>query len=168
MLQYAKSDITKWSDTIGIPYLEDSTPAWSQRGKMRDVLVPQIEAFNPNILKGLHAFIEHTKIQDQNYKILMDAFMNDYVKVFDKSGSTDERRTIAEIDTTSPFFKVNHKSVQFWIDLWFNLDLDTRPSNKSIKNVITILSKWKNTIKCNLNAKYSMNLKKDKIEIIQE
>jgi tRNA(Ile)-lysidine synthetase-like protein len=163
MLEYSKADITKWADSIGIPYLEDSTPAWSQRGKMRDVLVPQIHSFNPNIITGLHAFIEHTKILEQNYKILMDSFMKEYVTV-----SEDKDDSIATIDTTSEFFKLNHKSVQFWIDLWFKLDLDTRPSNKSIKNVIAILGKWKNTIKCNLNTKYSMKIKENTIDIIRQ
>ena len=34
-------------------YVYDSTPAWSKRGQMRDILIPQLMAFDKNLFTGL-------------------------------------------------------------------------------------------------------------------
>ncbi len=43
MLNIPKQIIYKIASYIGIPYFKDSTPKWSQRGKIRDNIRPQIE-----------------------------------------------------------------------------------------------------------------------------
>lgn len=53
LLNISKSEIIKFAQTYHIPYVYDSTPSWSERGQMRDVLIPQINNFNPDIITGL-------------------------------------------------------------------------------------------------------------------
>ena len=54
-LKIKKLDIYEFAKEHNIPYLEDSTPKWSQRGKIRDTIVPNINSwdskFIPNALK---------------------------------------------------------------------------------------------------------------------
>ena len=53
MLDITKKEIFKFAKDLGVPYLYDSTPKWSSRGKMRDELVPFLNGFDDNIIKGL-------------------------------------------------------------------------------------------------------------------
>jgi tRNA(Ile)-lysidine synthetase-like protein len=46
MLDIPKEIIYKIASYIGIPYFKDSTPKWSQRGKIRDCVRPQIEQWD--------------------------------------------------------------------------------------------------------------------------
>ena len=43
MLDISKADIYKFSTYFSIPHFKDSTPKWSQRGKIRDIIRPAIE-----------------------------------------------------------------------------------------------------------------------------
>jgi tRNA(Ile)-lysidine synthetase-like protein len=53
LLNIQKSDIINFAHKYNIPYVYDSTPGWSERGQMRDILIPQIKNFNQDILSGL-------------------------------------------------------------------------------------------------------------------
>lgn len=58
LLQTSKSTIVDLAIKNGIPFVYDSTPDWSDRGKMRDQLIPSIKEFDPNILDGLITMAE--------------------------------------------------------------------------------------------------------------
>jgi tRNA(Ile)-lysidine synthetase-like protein len=51
-LQIPKSDIYDFAHNIKIPYLFDSTPKWSQRGMIRDIVRPSLLQWNNLILEG--------------------------------------------------------------------------------------------------------------------
>jgi tRNA(Ile)-lysidine synthetase-like protein len=53
LLNTMKKDIYDFALEYNIPFLSDSTPKWSQRGKIRDVVRPALESWNPLILDGL-------------------------------------------------------------------------------------------------------------------
>lgn len=53
LLSVSKKEIISFARKNGIPYTYDSTPAWSDRGKMRDKLIPFLNDFDSNILTGL-------------------------------------------------------------------------------------------------------------------
>jgi tRNA(Ile)-lysidine synthetase-like protein len=55
MLGIMKSSIYELARYIGMPFLEDSTPKWSMRGRMRDILIPNIMKFDSRIIDGLYA-----------------------------------------------------------------------------------------------------------------
>ena len=69
LLNISKSDIIKFAQKYNIPYVYDSTPSWSERGQMRDILIPQIKEFDEDILTGL---IELSK----NYKGIYSIYQN--------------------------------------------------------------------------------------------
>jgi tRNA(Ile)-lysidine synthetase-like protein len=53
LLSITKNEILEFAKTYSIPFVYDSTPSWSERGKMRDSLIPFIKNFNNEILDGL-------------------------------------------------------------------------------------------------------------------
>jgi len=55
MLNIVKKDIYSLANYLQIPHFADSTPKWSQRGKIRDHIRPAIEAWNP---KAIESFFE--------------------------------------------------------------------------------------------------------------
>ena len=53
LLATMKQDIYTFAEEANIPFLVDSTPKWSQRGKIRDIIRPALESWNPMIIPGL-------------------------------------------------------------------------------------------------------------------
>ena len=50
LLNITKQEIYEFAHLANIPYLIDSTPKWSQRGKIRDIVRPALQAWNPTCL----------------------------------------------------------------------------------------------------------------------
>lgn len=67
-----KSEITQFLQNINGPYLYDSTPKWSFRGRTRDVLVPQMNSFNPNLIGGLEDMADKMFDMSQRYFNLLE------------------------------------------------------------------------------------------------
>jgi len=126
-LEIPKKDIIEKADKLYIPYLEDSTPAWSVRGKMRDSLIPTIQNFNSNILKGFDEYIKTTKFLEKYWK-----------KNFDEWRETEviDIENKVTINCSNSFYKESYGQISFWINLWFTFNKPTRPSNKSFKQLI--------------------------------
>lgn len=55
LLDIRKSDIIEYAKTMNIPYLVDSTPKWSMRGKIRDNVLPCLEDINLDIIGSFFA-----------------------------------------------------------------------------------------------------------------
>jgi tRNA(Ile)-lysidine synthetase-like protein len=77
-LHLPKSEIYEISHNSKLPYLYDSTPKWSERGKKRDILIPQLNDFDERIIPGLLKISQHMQsvmniyndnVKD-NYKII--------------------------------------------------------------------------------------------------
>ncbi len=147
MLDISKKDIIDISHSIGIPYLEDSTPGWSNRGKMRDILIPHIDKFNPQILPGISEFITYTTNLEKHWN-----------KLFHKWAATNIEKQQTETSTkliiskTDDFYCDNFKENHFWIKIWFEYDLITRPSNKSFSSMINLLKGLREKVTFELNA----------------
>ena len=62
MISITKKEIYEYAIKTNVPYLEDSTPAWSRRGKLRDTFVPAVSEIEPNFMKGLQTLIEYHNI----------------------------------------------------------------------------------------------------------
>ena len=52
-MEIKKEDIYDYAHKIGIPYLTDSTPKWSQRGKIRDIVRPCLEQWNNSMIDSM-------------------------------------------------------------------------------------------------------------------
>ena len=64
----------------------------------------------------------------------------------------------------------NLENLNFWVNLWFSLELPTRPSNSSFTHLINAIKKF-NKCKskkrlCNLNKLFNIEIKKDTLTII--
>lgn len=53
LLNVSKKDIIAYAHRAYVPYLQDSTPAWSRRGKLRDTLIPTLNNIEPSFLPKL-------------------------------------------------------------------------------------------------------------------
>lgn len=53
ILTITKKEIYDYAEEFNILYLYDSTPNWSQRGKIRDIVRPCLENWNNNMIEGL-------------------------------------------------------------------------------------------------------------------
>ena len=130
-LEIPKKDILAKAHKLNIPYLEDSTPAWSRRGKMRDSLIPIIQDFDSSILKGLDEYVKRTKFLEEFW----EKNFNSWRETVNKTSDTEY-----VVDTTNDFYIENFQQTSFWIKLWFSLEKQTRPSNKSFRQLIEKLS----------------------------
>jgi tRNA(Ile)-lysidine synthase TilS/MesJ len=59
LLKIWKRDIIEMAHRIGIPYVYDSTPDWSERGKMRDILIPNMIHFDNEIVEGIFDMVNN-------------------------------------------------------------------------------------------------------------
>lgn len=61
LLNITKAEILFFANKYNIPFVQDSTPKWSERGKMRDILIPQINNFDKDIIDGLVCMVNNFK-----------------------------------------------------------------------------------------------------------
>ena len=52
-----KKDLYDFAKMALIPHLVDSTPKWSQRGMIRDIVIPALNTWNVNFLDNLLKFV---------------------------------------------------------------------------------------------------------------
>ena len=60
-LEIIKEDIYMIANKYNLPYLYDSTPSWSDRGKKRDKLIPFLNNFDNRIIPGLIMMSKYLK-----------------------------------------------------------------------------------------------------------
>ena len=137
-LDIEKKEIVEFAHKNNIPYLEDSTPKWSNRGKMRDILIPHITNFNKQIIPGLYEMSNYVSFLDKQWTL----YFKDWLKRSVRKKVIDNMLIVKIM--RNKFLKENYKQINMWIKLWFELDLPTRPSNKSFNNLIFNISRGKN------------------------
>jgi len=72
LLNISKYDIIEFAKKYNIPFVYDSTPKWSERGQMRDILIPQIKRFDEEIINGLLELAH-------NYKEIYSVYRNNSI-----------------------------------------------------------------------------------------
>lgn len=85
LLDVSKKQIIEYAHNHFIPYLEDSTPKWSERGRMRDYLIPSINEYSTDIcknLKNIKNMLEILyKIWDKDISELVIYEDNDHINI---------------------------------------------------------------------------------------
>jgi tRNA(Ile)-lysidine synthetase-like protein len=76
ILSIEKKNIYVFGNTYNIPYLHDSTPEWSERGKIRDIIKP---AFNNWNKEAIPAFFELSKKLNE-YEDIAQCVINNVLK----------------------------------------------------------------------------------------
>jgi tRNA(Ile)-lysidine synthetase-like protein len=154
-LSVDKVNLLLFADTMNIPHLIDSTPVWSRRGKTRDTLIPLINKFDSNILYGLEKFIKYTKFIQNQWEIHFEEWNKENI-IIDNNNLTIYR---------NKYFENNKQNISFWIKIWFENSMKTRPSNKSFRNLISNIELSKN-INCDMNKYYKCIIYKTQIKFI--
>lgn len=156
-LSIDKELIVKYAEASNIPYLEDSTPPWSRRGKTRDELMPAISEFDSHILPGLESFVEYTSFLHNQWNLSFQKWISG--PQIERNEKTQNVKIIRD-----EFFNTNYINIMFWTKLWFELKLPTRPSNKSFKNIVDCLRRNKE-IKCTVNKYFNIIIRDSNVEI---
>ena len=79
MLNIPKSKIYELANEYKLPYLYDSTPNWSERGKLRDKLIPSITNFDNRIIPGLQKLAQ----QIDSMNIIYEDYIKNMVRFSD-------------------------------------------------------------------------------------
>jgi tRNA(Ile)-lysidine synthetase-like protein len=101
MLSITKHQIRQFSRENAIPHLPNSTPAWSMRGKIRDIVRPALLEWHPKILHGMISLSKN--VTDMHH------IVENYVKIVIRQTShlkVDEWIWKTTLDTlpTQPIF----------------------------------------------------------------
>lgn len=126
MLDITKKQIRKFANKYKIPHLPNSTPDWSERGRIRDELLPFLNEFEPALIPGFLKLAENTK---------------EIYTIYDKSVIEKFYLNSIRFTLDKVIIILNKNSVEknygfiFWKDVIFRIILKLgymKPSNKSI------------------------------------
>ena len=98
MLDIPKSDIINYANNNNIPYLRDSTPKWSMRGKIRDNIRPE---FSNSMINSFFDLKEHCSL---NNEIINNIIINNLINKFNIYNYNDVLSLIY-INIATLFFK---------------------------------------------------------------
>lgn len=134
LLNIDKSDIISYAHNNNIPYLEDSTPKWSARGKIRDTIRPCLLNFDNNII---NSFFELNNLMNSMSNII-DIFIipNIYNKfTFNNNiifGNFNKNEFIFDIFIWNKVFNMSN----------FNIFFNKKLSFKSIKEFTLAIKRF--------------------------
>lgn len=124
-LDVSKDEITRIVIRQDIPFVWNSTPTWSMRGKIRETFVPFVNKFDDEIIPGLHNLSKEMK----GMYTLASKYIDNNYRYSHIGTNTDD---VQKLEITSPEF-VN---VFFaWRYLFSKLKI--KISHKSINNLIS-------------------------------
>lgn len=130
LLDVPKNKIIEFARTHHISYLENSTPMWSQRGKIRNNIIPVLNSWNPLCVDGI--FELNNNLKELNL-ILLES-VKDFYNKFEKIDDNNYKVKIEKFIESSMFWKelflmfninVSINSLNQFIDLmklWFNIN----------------------------------------------
>jgi tRNA(Ile)-lysidine synthetase-like protein len=74
ILKIWKRDILQFAIKYHIPFVYDSTPSWSERGKMRDILIPQMRSFSEEMVEGIFDMVDNYREIYKIYETMIPIF----------------------------------------------------------------------------------------------
>ena len=135
LLDIKKQQIIEFANNHNIPYLYDSTPKWSQRGKIRDILVPNINKYDTQLLENL---VKISKRYSDIYHIYQDLLLtNTKIEVLENDNTNLKKYKITYMD----YYNLDYWKMVF-MELYKLYDITT-PSIKSLHNFIRNLKEGK-------------------------
>ena len=142
LLTISKKDIYAFAHEHNILHLHNSTPSWSQRGKIRDKVKPTLVEWNPSIVNSL-------------FKLSSE--LSSYVEFIKQSAKI----TIQEIKTTKQI-KMNISNICFLETYWtiifqeFGIWITTKSNTNFIEKLKYIKDRF-DSIKLNVLEKINLN-----------
>lgn len=139
LLNIYKNDIYSFAKSNNIPYLKNSTPVWSQRGKIRDNIIP---AFNNWDNRSIHGFFELSNIVEELYSTLY-ININNFISQFIIHKNMINTKTQEICDYYKIIINLSDLNLNkiFW-KLVIHKLLNFNLSNKSLINLIDRLKLW--------------------------
>jgi tRNA(Ile)-lysidine synthetase-like protein len=132
-----KINLVDYAVKNGIPYLCDSTPKWSERGRMRDTVIPALE-----ILEGqCNGLVNASNEMSRLYHILENSLWKPFLKQIIYNGVVTIPYRLDSFDW----------GMCFWSGLWIEIARYLHvayPSKRSIENFLKAIKKvqFKNRI----------------------
>lgn len=161
MLKISKESIYNYAHMHNIPYLFDSTPKWSQRGKIRDLVRPVLIEWNKNIIDG---FDELTGVLEESIELidlLVDKTVNQMIKYVDLDPAYKiNKNSLDNLDTLKMDISELKSNKIFWSRI-INKISNIYINSKFIEDFIIRI----NTIKNKFNTKAFQPKKIFKIEM---
>lgn len=142
MLTIDKKDIYYFADEHHIPFFVDSTPSWSQRGIIRDIVRPALEQWNDKMIDSMFDL-------SQVVQSLMKFMSNSCDKIVDEIKK--ENKLVMQIDN------INFDQM-YWNEIFLKLNI--RISTKALYNFIEKLEYIKTnwlSFPQNYRQKYTLN-----------
>jgi len=120
LIDVSKDTIYKFANKHNLPYLKNSTPSWSQRGKIRTDIIPTLAKWDNRIITGLFNLSD---------------VMRDYNEILKRNIENFKETEIEKIE------KLNMSKL-YWKHGIFKL-FNVYISNKSLESLIDRLQLWK-------------------------
>jgi tRNA(Ile)-lysidine synthetase-like protein len=149
LINVSKDDIYKFANSHNLPYLKNSTPLWSQRGKIRADIIPALNNWDNRIISGLFNLSDILKDYNEILKLSIQNFKEIEI---DKI----ENLNMSKLYWKHGIFKlfkiyISNKSLESLIqrlELWKNKRIDINKPTKIIvsKSIIIIMIKKRNNL----------------------
>jgi tRNA(Ile)-lysidine synthetase-like protein len=142
MLGINKAQIYEFAHKYDIPYLFDSTPKWSQRGKIRDIVRPTLSEFNANLVSGIFELQSVLSESLEMVDLLVETWY-DKIKVNTNKTSIDKKVGLMQ---TNSAYELNQLEIPiknliiskiFWKKLFGKLEI--KISSKSLGEYLSKL-----------------------------
>jgi tRNA(Ile)-lysidine synthetase-like protein len=156
LLNISKEEIKQFAKNYNIPHLPNSTPSWSQRGKIRDKVRPVLEEWDPHCIDSFY------KLSDTLGEL--NDIVNDTIDLIILS-----KMTKLKLDDKNVYLINNPISTNtiFWTQLFMKL-FGNKISHKSINSMIIRIKNKNNLSNIILSKKISINLSNRNNIIINE
>lgn len=143
LLQTSKENILEFAHNHNIPYLPNSTPVWSQRGQIRNNIIPVLDKWDTNFVPAL--FNLSSTMTSLHH--IMQSTINQFVN----KGVFNENKDVFTINNVNVNELIEEQI--YWKEV-FNKIYNIRPSSKSIDNFIFNLKKYKTSFQ-EINITYT-------------
>ena len=162
-LEIPKSSLIDFANRYSLPYFIDSTPKWSERGRLRDTVIPTLERYDPNIFSSIFQFSR----EYQDLTLLVTTHIID--KIWDSrrniESSLPPGLTSTPSITTVVFQHLDSPSYFVWKEILHRLGPEYHISNKCL---CSIISRWKkNRIQSHCSLNHVLN-SKTRLQITQK
>jgi tRNA(Ile)-lysidine synthetase-like protein len=155
LLNVRKNDIIHFAMNIGIPFLKNSTPSWSSRGKIRDVILPSLQNINPSIMDSFYNLKDYLKESND--------IINEYIinKLIDKF-AYENNIIVALLLLNDLIINKNIWDKIFNHSIFKDFFENTHVSFKALNEFIVFIERFKkNFERLQINKKYKFILKKN-------
>lgn len=128
LIDIKKTEIIVFAIKMNIPFLKNSTPIWSNRGKIRDIILPALQNINKNIM---NSFLELGTYSNEIKEITKKYVNNILTTNFKNNKCTFDKKYL-------PYSKI------VWTNIFDILFKGKKISHKSVTEFIKYLQRFDN------------------------